>query len=226
MRRYVSTRAKLGLALGAASLASVGFFVVGVVANRSAELWYLNWNLFLAWVPLTLMVSLERILRRKLWSNWQPLLLTGLFVAFLPNTFYLLTDIIHLQESARVDLMLDVAMFGSFMLNGCLLGLLSIYLLHVELQKRLTTFSSWLLVAGTLLTTSFAVYIGRELRWNTWDILLNPASILFQVSESLLHPTEHPEAFSITLSFFVLIISIYAAVWYGAKAVRQQKTAD
>jgi len=226
MRRYVSTRARLGLALVAASLVSVGFFAVGAFTNRSLELWYLNWNLFLAWVPIGLMLLLERTLRKRLWSSWQALVLTGLFLAFLPNTFYLMTDVIHLQESARVDLIFDVAMFQSFILNGCVLGFLSVYLLHIELRKRLNDLSSWLLVGTALFITSFAIYIGRELRWNTWDILLNPASILFQVSESILHPTEHHETFSITLSFFVLLTSLYVAIWYTARMARKQKLLD
>jgi uncharacterized membrane protein len=226
MGRYVSTRARLGLALGAASIVSVLFFVAGAITNRSWELWYLNWNLLLAWVPLAIMLLLERTLRRRLWSSWQALVLTLLFLAFLPNTFYLMTDIIHLQETTRTDLMLDVVTFQSFILNGCLLGLVSVYLLHAELRKRLNVMSSWLIIAGTLLVTSFAIYIGRELRWNTWDILLNPASILFQISESLLHPKQHPEAFSITLSFFVLTSSLYVVTWFIGRTARQQKMLD
>ncbi len=226
MTRYVSRRVSLAIALGTASMISVGFFVVGALLNHSNELWYLNWNLLLAWVPLGLVLLLERTLKRRLWSSWQALLLTGLFLAFLPNTFYLITDIIHLQETARADLLFDVVMFFSFISNGCVLGLLSIYMLHVELRKRLSIRASWFCIAGTLLLASFAIYIGRELRWNTWDILINPASILFQISESLLHPTEHPEVMSITFSFFMLISSLYVVAWYVIRAARQQKALD
>jgi uncharacterized membrane protein len=222
MSRYVSKRTKLGLALGAASAVSVGFFVVGAMLNHSNDLWYLNWNLFLAWVPLGIMLLLERTLRHRLWSHWQSLVLTVLFLAFLPNAFYLMTDIIHLQETTRADLLFDVAMFQSFIINGCILGIISVYMLHGELRKRLTPGYSWLLILGTLLLSSFAIYIGRELRWNTWDILLNPASILFQISESLLHPTDHPEVFSITLGFFALITSIYVVSWFIGKTATQK----
>ncbi len=215
---------RLGLTLGVSSVVSVGFFIVGMFLNRSGELWYLNWNLVLAWVPLGLIVLLSYDLRRERWSSWRALTLTMAFVAFLPNTFYLMTDVIHLQEAPRVDLMFDVAMFMSFVLNGCALGFISVYLLHQELATRLRRTYTWLVVAGILLVTSFAIYIGRELRWNTWDILVNPASILFQISESLLHPTDHPEVFSITFSFFVLISSLYAVVWSAARALQQQKT--
>jgi uncharacterized membrane protein len=226
MKWYISTRARLGLALGVASLVSVALWGVAALRNHSWDLAYLSWNLFLAWIPLLLMLWLEKVLRRKVWSSWQALLITVAFVSFLPNTFYLTTDVIHLQEVPRVDLIFDVVMFMSFILNAFLLGLISVFMFHIELRKRLTVAKSWSLLGALLLIVSFAIYIGRDLRWNTWDILLNPASILFEVSDRLLAPTQHPELFSITLGFFALITSIYVVVWYVARALRQQKISD
>jgi uncharacterized membrane protein len=226
MRWYLTTRVRLGVALGCTSLLSFCFFVVGALSSHDATLWYLNWNLFLAWVPLLIMLWLERTLRHRLWSSWQALLLTFLFVVFLPNTFYVMTDIIHLQEVAHTDLIYDVVMFNSFIFNACILGFLSIYLLHAELRKRISKQMSWLLVLATIFSTSFAIYIGRDLRWSTWDVLLNPASILFEVSERLLHPSMHPELLTTTCSFFVLLSSLYVVVWFAARATRQQKFLD
>src|ERR1044072_493219 len=98
MKWYLSTRAKFGLAVGASSLLSVGIFLIGALANQSWDFWYFTWNLLLAWVPLLMILMLERSLRHRSWSDWQPIVLTLLFLAFLPNTFYMITDIIHLQE--------------------------------------------------------------------------------------------------------------------------------
>src|SRR6185369_16340493 len=127
MKWYISTRARLGIALGAASIASVGLWAVDALYNHSWDGVYLAWNLFLAWVPLALMLWLEKVLRRKLWSSWQALLITTVFVAFLPNTFYLTTDIIHLQEVPRVDIVFDIVVFMSFVMNAFIIGLISVY---------------------------------------------------------------------------------------------------
>ncbi|MET0779506.1 MAG: DUF1361 domain-containing protein [Candidatus Saccharimonadales bacterium] len=226
MKWYISTRARLGLALGAASIVSLTLWGIAALRNHSLDFAYLSWNLFLAWVPLVLMLWLEKVLRRKVWSSWQALLITIAFVSFLPNTFYLTTDVIHLQEVPRVDLVLDVIVFMSFILNAFILGLIGVYMFHTELRKRLSVAKSWSLMGALLLLVSFAIYIGRDLRWNTWDILLNPASILFEVSDRLLAPTQHPELFSTTLGFFVFITSTYVVVWYGARVLRQQKQSD
>ncbi len=223
MRRwYVSSRARLGLALLAASLVSLLLFAIGAWRNQSLLWDYFVWNLFLAWVPLLLMLWLEKVLRRKLWSSWQALLLSVAVVGFLPNAFYLTTDIIHLQEVARVDVLSDTVMFISFIFNAFLLGVITLYLWHNELRKRWSPRASWLLVSGVLLVTSFAIYIGRDLRWNTWDIVVNPASVLFDVSDRLLNITSHPELFYITFGYFLFVLSVYVVVWQVARLLRQQ----
>lgn len=220
----MSTRARLGLALGVSSLVSVGFWLVGVASNGNTDFWYLVWNLTLAWVPLVLALWLERILHMRLWSGWLALLVTFLWLVFLPNSFYVISDFVHLTETPRADVVFDVVMLGSFALNGLILGYLSLFLVHIELRKRLSARSSGLIVAAILLLSSFAIYIGRDLRWNTWDVIFSPASLLFDVSDRLLNPGAHPQVFSTTLAFFVLLSTIYVVIFYMVRATRHQKT--
>lgn len=218
LRFYLSARARLGVALAASSLASIGLFFVGVWSNGSFEFAYLMWNLMLAWIPLLLALQLERVLHSKLWSSWVALLFTVLWVGFLPNSFYLITDYIHIQEvTPRVDLLYDVVMFSSFIFNGVLLGYISLYLVHWQLVQRVSVRVAASLVGFVLLLSSFAIYIGRELRWNTWDVIANPASLLLDVSDRVLNPREHPQAFTTTVTFFVLLTSIYAVIWTIAR---------
>lgn len=220
----MSTRAKLGLALVAASLVSVGFWAAGALSNSSVEYGYLAWNLVLAWVPLVLAFWLERILHSKLWSSWSALIVTFLWLGFLPNSFYVISDFVHLTEVPRADIVFDVVMFGSFAINGLILGYLSLFLVHGELRKRLDGRTSGALIGAVLLLSSFAIYIGRDLRWNTWDVIFQPASLLFDISDRLLNAGTHPQVVSTTASFFVLLSSIYVVILYAARALRQQKT--
>ncbi len=215
-------RARLGLALLAASLAGVGLFFVDALRNHNLNFVYLIWNLFLGWLPLVFALWLERILRRKLWSSWQAIGVTLLWLAFLPNSFYIITDYIHLQDYLRVDPVFDIIVFSEFILTGFTLGLLSLYLVHQQLRQRLRGRSSTWMLALVIFSTSFAIYIGRDLRWNTWDVLLNPASLLFDISDRLLHPWEHPEMFTSTLGFFVLISTMYAVAWHASHAAKRQ----
>ncbi len=223
----MSTRAKLGLALAGSSVVSVGFWVVGAFSNHSSDFWYLNWNLFLGWLPLLLALWLDRILRTKLWSSWLALLATLLWLGFLPNSFYVISDFVHLTEVPRVDIVFDTVMLASFGVNGLVLGYLSLFMVHGELRKRLSAKVSGALVAGVLALSSFAIYVGRDLRWNTWDVIVSPASLLFDVSDRIINAPAHPQVISITISFFVFLGSLYLVVWYLARALRQQqKTTD
>jgi uncharacterized membrane protein len=161
-----------------ASCASVVLLFADSLHNHSFYFGYLIWNLFLAWLPLVLAVWLVSILNRKLWSSWQALGVSALWLAFLPNSFYMVSDYIHLREVSEHDLLYDAVMLTSFISVAVVLGICSLYMVHQEVIRRhsLRTCNFWL--AGTLLLCSFAIYLGRDLRWNSWDILTNPGGLL------------------------------------------------
>lgn len=196
------------------TLVSAGFFVAGAVSNHNLEFWYLLWNLFLAWIPLLIGLWLVQVIKTKPWSGWQGMILSLIWLAFLPNSFYMISDFIHLQDYQRVDVVYDTAMFASFVLTSLFLGYASLHLVHVELARRFRNrITAWVWISAILALCSFAIYLGRDLRWNSWDVLTSPAGILFDVSDIVLHPTEHMLAFTTTLTFFVLLLSVYIVVW-------------
>ncbi|MFA5004313.1 MAG: DUF1361 domain-containing protein [Candidatus Saccharimonadales bacterium] len=219
-RGRVSARQRVVLSLVGLTAVSVGLYAVGALQNHSQEFGYMVWNLFLAWIPLVLSVWLLYSLRTRLWSAWQPIGITLLWLIFLPNSFYMISDFIHIQEVVRHDLLYDVVMFTSFIFTAALVGFISLYLVHVELLKRLGMRFSSVLIALIIFLCSFAVYLGRDLRWNSWDVLFNPAGILFDVSDRVIHPLGHPAAITTTLSFFVLLGGLYVVGWQIGEATR------
>lgn len=221
MVRRLSARNQYILALGASTLVSVGLFAYGAWRNQSLEFNYLLWNLFLAWLPLVFAVRLVSALRTKLWSSWETMALSMLWLVFLPNSFYMISDFIHLQDAPRVNLIYDTVMLTSFIYTGVTLGFSSLYLVHLQLRRRISRRAATFCVALTLLVSSAAIYIGRDLRWNSWDILTNPGGLLFDVSDRLLHPASYPSMLVTILSFFILLLSMYGLLWRGARLLRQ-----
>jgi uncharacterized membrane protein len=207
-----------------ASLVSIGLYAGGAFRNANLAYSYMLWNLFLAWIPLLMALALLRMLRKKRWSSWQGIGLSLLWLIFLPNSFYMVSDLIHLQDEPRVDVLYDAVMLTSFVLNGLILGYISLYLFHLEFKKRLPARTARNMVGSILLLCSFAIYLGRELRWNTWDVVVNPAGILFDISDRFLNPATYPEMFIITGIFFVLLATLYYVLWNVTAVLRGMRS--
>ena len=222
LSRPLSQRQRVVASLAGMTAVSVGLFFAGSIANKSLQFDYLLWNLFLAWLPLVFALLLLRSLRTRLWSSWLPLLLTLLWLIILPNSFYMISDFVHIQDVARTSLLYDVVMFTAFIFTASLLGFTSVYMVHAELRKRMSMRASSIIVGIILFLCSFAIYLGRDLRWNSWDVFLNPAGILFDVSDHLIHPLRHGDVLTTTLSFFVLLGSMYVLGWQLGEATRQK----
>jgi uncharacterized membrane protein len=217
MDKLRSPRGQFIIALGVSSLASIGLFGYAVWRDRSLADIYLTWNLFLAWLPLLFALRLMSVLRRKLWSSWEALATGFLWLVFLPNSFYIISDLIHLQQVSRADILYDTVMFTSFAFTGIVLGFSSLYLVHLQLRRRFSNLGAGFWVGITLLMCSVAIYMGRDLRWNTWDILVNPGGLLFDVSDRVQHPAAYPQMLLVISAFFVLLASMYNLLWHGSR---------
>jgi uncharacterized membrane protein len=213
-------------ALAASSAISVLFLVGRMRAFHSYQYWFMLWNLVLAWLPLVFVwIWLLYLRRHRLLSVWSIVLLL-LWLGFLPNSFYILTDFIHLREASRTSVLYDVAMLGSFTANGLFLGFVSLALVHVQLIKRMRREYAHYIVAAVLLACSLALYLGRYLRWNTWDVLINPAGILFSVSGQFALGFVQTTLVSTTVTFFVLLGSIYLVGWQLVRAFHDAHSLD
>lgn len=206
-------------ALGFATVVAAGLLVADSLANGSVAHGYLLWNVALAWIPFGLSLWLRRVITRKLWSSWEALLTTILWLIFLPNTFYLISDYVHLPEGDASDTLFQVTLFTSFIFIGVVLGLSGVYIVHRQLLKRLPGNWTALVVAAVLLACSFAVYVGRDLRWNSWDVLINPAGVLFDISARAAHPAQYGAAVAFVAPFFMLLAGIYAVTWAAARVI-------
>lgn len=143
---------------------------------------FLVWNLILAWVPLALAVAAYARARRRVDLLVAVLLVPWLL--FFPNAPYLLTDFIHLGEGPA-PLWYDALMLSAFAWTGLLLGFASLYLVQMILRRALGATVAWIGVLGALGLASVGVYVGRFVRFNSWDALLHPVRVAEVVNEQL-----------------------------------------
>jgi uncharacterized membrane protein len=193
---------------------AVSLVLYALTVHRMGQLvfTYLPANLVLAWIPIFLAVWLSRLLRNQLWSSWPALFVTTLWLIFLPNSFYVITDLIHLEGVYRGDLVAASVTFFSFALTGLLLGYSSMLVVHTRLRERMAGRPALGYMAGVLLACSLAIYIGRDLRWNSWDVMVSPAGLLFDLSDRLIHPSEYHTIFAVAGGFFILLFGLYFAL--------------
>lgn len=205
--------------LCASSAVSVLLLVVRMIVAGNGKFSFMIWNLALAWLPVLFALGFRLNMGKHRLLSWQNLLLLGLWLGFLPNSFYLMSDLIHLQSSGEASILYDIAMMMSFIINGLILGYTSVYIVHTELLKKWSDRTVLVFLGGVFMACGFAIYLGRYLRWNTWDIILNPFGILFDLSERVVNPVLHIQTYVVTLTFFVLLSATYAAIYQLVKVV-------
>lgn len=175
---------------------------------------FLVWNLVLAWVPLVLALAAYASARRG--RNVATATLSALWLLFFPNAPYLLTDFIHLHESHATPLWYDALMLAAFAWTGLLLGFASLYLMQMIWHRAVGPLWSWLGVVGALAVASFGVYLGRFLRFNSWDALVRPRRIAHVIATDLENPFSHPRLAAalvvLTTALTIGYLIVYTAV--------------
>jgi uncharacterized membrane protein len=204
---------QLVFSLFVSNLLSISLWLIRIIGSGVRRYDFMLWNLFLAWLPLVVSTALLQHVRRRGWLKWSSVGLTVLWLLLLPNSFYMVTDLVHLQSTGEVNVLFDTVLMMSFIFNGLVIGYLSLVQVHRELLKRLSLRRAHGTAALILLVVSFALYLGRSLRWNSWDVVLHPAGLLFDVSDRLIHPVSYPEAFLTTATFWLLFTTFYYVAW-------------
>ncbi len=199
--------------LASGGVVCLGLYLYSIVLNHGITDPFLVVNLLLAGIPILLSWRLVVVLKKKLWSAWEPLLYTFLWIIFLPNSFYMVSDYIHLESINPNVILYSAVMYTAFIFLALLLGVVSLYIVHQELKKRISKRSAAMVVVILLLGCSFAIYLGRDMRWDSWDIVLNPGGVLFDISNLLLQPHTYPDMMRTITSFFALLGSIYFIIW-------------
>lgn len=172
-----------------ATLVAASAFGAALVAFRFAwtgDVRYANlvWNLVLAWVPFVLALLVYDRARRGL-AGAALLLLGAAWLAFLPNAPYLVTDLGLLRDIGGMPVWFDVALLTTFAWTGLLLGFVSVYLVQRAVQRLYGAAQAWCVALGALALSGVGIYLGRELRWNSWDLAVQPGSVLGDLADQL-----------------------------------------
>lgn len=201
------------LVLCASSCLSIGIWAMRVYyTDGNSTYWFLIWNLFLAWVPLGSALLLWYLHQYTPWLRllqW-PLLIS--WFLFFPNAPYLVTDFLHLTERQHVPLWYDLLLIFSFAWNGLILGFTALWIVQEVLTAQYNKSISLFVVWMTLALSGFGIYVGRFLRWNSWDVLFNPHSLAADILPRITDPFAYPRSLVVTLLFSTFLTLAYLTV--------------
>lgn len=187
---------------------------------------FLSWNLLLSLVALVLAL----LVRGK--SKLNGVLLIGWFF-MLPNAFYMITDLIHLNSrwfytvTSQVNYVMDglpwlrlVHLFVGVFLS-VYWGLLSMAHVYRWLRTRLEWYWVELFFVVVSVLNGVGIFLGRFIRLNSWD-MFKPKMVLDILFDSV-------ESFSLKfiLLFGVMIYGLFQFyMWHNRFIVEEHEKKD
>jgi uncharacterized membrane protein len=184
-------------------------FVGRVYLSRGTTFRFLIWNLFLAWIPYLCSLWIVYSHRRHRQRWWVLLMPAALWLIFLPNAPYIITDLWHLDERRPVPMWYDIGMLASFAWTGLFLAVASLNAMQNVIKDYFGRIVGWLFAFGAIGLSGLGIYLGRFLNWNSWDLIFQPHDVLGDIVARFAHPIKYSQAYGVTLLFAAFFLVCY-----------------
>ena len=196
-----------------ASVVSVALLSAKIIVSGQWSHVYLIWNLFLAWLPLLLALLVCHRYETSTDRGWKFFALCGAWLLFFPNAPYIVTDLIHLWSRHGRHFWIDLVLVVLFAWIGLILGCLSLWLMQRIVSRAMGWVAGWIFVSVSAGLCGFGVYLGRFLRWNSWDAVVNPLDLLDDIVQPLAHPVAHRHDALFIAVFGLFVFLAYSTVY-------------
>jgi uncharacterized membrane protein len=180
--------------------------VVRHIITGTRTYYFLNWNLLLALIPLFISLIISSgFVKRK------PKILTAalfvIWLIFFPNAPYIITDLYYLRRHTEKMFWYDLITILVFAWTGLWAGFFSLDIIRDALLSKLSGIKSIVITCALLFVCGFGIYLGRELRWNTWEVFVEPGKFFLDVIERFINPIRYRRAWGFTflMGFFLNI---------------------
>ncbi|MGB8192473.1 MAG: DUF1361 domain-containing protein [Chitinophagaceae bacterium] len=197
--------------LAASALFSVLMVMARIVYTGELTFIFLVWNLFLAYVPYFL----------SSWLQYHPAWIEDkrkfaaafiCWLLFIPNSFYILTDLFHLRSFFSMPMWFDLALLLSFAWNGLLAGIISVRQMEKMMKLQVNYKHELYFVFPIMWMNALGIFIGRYLRFNSWDVLSSPFGLVSDMAAMVLHPIYFKDAWAMIFCYAALMSLIYVTL--------------
>jgi uncharacterized membrane protein len=197
--------------LAASCLFSFFLLCVRVIATGRLTYVFLLWNLFLAFIPF----AISQWLFKNIAVAGNKLKLTAIILGwllFIPNSFYILTDLFHLGQFSSAPKWFDLLLIFSFAWNGLLLGTLSLRKMELVVQAASGRKVSLVFVFAVMVLIAFGIYVGRFLRYNSWDVIVQPFALFEEIAAMIGHPFHNKMEWGMILCYALFMSLLYITI--------------
>lgn len=195
------------------------------------------WNIFLAIIPVVLAYTIAGLARLNIsrFLRWPALIIIGaVWLLFLPNTCYLLTEWRHFletvgqhnlhvrwqhQQTAALQMMVNTLFYLCYSGTGVLAFALAIR--PVAGLVKESRCNSWMWAVPFFLLMSLGVYLGLVLRFNTWDWLYRPSEIWAAVTNIVFRP--FLATVVVVFAGFLWVAYVFMDIWLDGMISRIKK---
>ena len=165
---------------------------------------FLPWNLLLAWLPLYFAMQL---INKQ--STAKSALYLFLWLLFFPNAPYIITDLLHLKPTDNFPVWYDTLLIFSFAFTGLLSGIVSSLLVFNKAQAFLAPWKARSLMLLAMFISGYGIYVGRFLRYNSWDIFSSPFQLAADTLSRLIHPFAYARTYGVTCMSGILLSLVF-----------------
>lgn len=200
-------------------IARIYFIVLIIISLFEGRVFdFMTLNLFLAYIPFELCLLLK-LFKPKKRIEWPLFILFSLIFLFMvPNTFYMLTDLIHLNQFTfdfyvKFDLMEWT--YFTYLLLGIFFAMYCMSLIYLELNRFTSNpIINYSLVILVMFLSGLGIYVGRFLRFHSVFLINQPFKVIYDIISAL-------NIYSI--SFILLMVVLQATLFVFVKGVRAVK---
>ena len=187
---------------------SISWLVIRIIITDRMHYVFLNWNLFLAFLPLlfTQMLSWKSPIMKNTWIR---IGIVGSWLLFFPNAPYILTDLFHLTKNSAVPVWFDLILIMSYAWAGLIAGFISLRRIELTVFAQLKPHVVLILSSVLIFASAFGIYLGRFLRFNSWDVIQKPTILLGEIADRFTSPLDHPRTWGVTIGMGVLLNIMY-----------------
>ena len=177
---------------------------VRMIMTHSLSGMFICWNLFLGILPVYFSYKALRVS-----SALVSRMLMLLWLLFFPNAAYLVTDMIHLERKSDLSGWLNLVLLVSAAINGLLFSMGSLSNIERRLKKSWPSKYVDLLILFLLLLCGYGIYLGRCLRWNSWDVIVDPVALFTDIVNHIARPVYHRQVWFMALLFAAWLYILY-----------------